>query len=90
MQDTMTLQQGLMEDVQGLPPESLALLREFAQFLKVKARGREAGSAAARKSPASLRPVNLEGIWKDCDVSPEVLAEARREMWGEYLRGDAS
>lgn len=89
MQDTLTLQQGLMEDVQGLPPESLALLREFAQFLKVKARGRKPGAAAARKSPASLRPVNLEGIWKGHDFSPEVLAEARREMWGKYSRDDA-
>ena len=86
MQDNMTLQQGLMEDVQGLPPESLALLREFAQFLKSKTRTVE--PKAGRQKSTTI--AKLDGLLAGHDFSPEVIAEARREMRGEYLRGDAS
>jgi len=43
------------------------------------------------KKAASRRPCrSLKGLWADLgtDVSPEDIAEARREMWGGFPRGD--
>jgi hypothetical protein len=36
--------------------------------------------------PAELSP--LRGLWKGVDISEEEIAEARREMWGNFPRED--
>jgi hypothetical protein len=33
-----------------------------------------------------FRPVKLKGLLKGYDFSPELIAEARREMWGNFPR----
>jgi hypothetical protein len=36
--------------------------------------------------PAELTP--LRGLWKGLDIKDEEIAEARREMWGNFPRED--
>jgi hypothetical protein len=76
---TVTAQQ-LYEQIQNLPQESLLELARYIEFLRFKAG--EAQPKAETVSP--LRVVKLGGILKGYDFSPELLAEARREMWKKF------
>ena len=31
---------------------------------------------------------SLRGLWRDLDITEEDIAEARREMWGDFPRED--
>ncbi len=46
---------------------------------------REAQSAAA---PPPGQRKSLRGLWRGLDISDEDIAQARREMWGDFARGD--
>jgi len=46
---------------------------------------REVQSAAA--PPPSQRK-SLRGLWRGLDISDEDIAQARREMWGNFACGD--
>jgi len=43
-----------------------------------------------KKATSPGRRRSLKGLWADlgAEVSPEDIAEARREMWGGFPRGD--
>ena len=69
--------QNIIEQIKVLPPESLDDLASYVEFLRFKAQG----TGAPASSPEKLRIVNLRGLLKGYDFSPEFLAEARREMW---------
>ena len=67
----------IFELARQLPPESLADLVRFVEFLRF----RDNIEAVKQPSIEENLLVSLEGILADYDVSPEALAEARREMW---------
>lgn len=77
MQTATNTAQNIIEQIKFLPPESLDDLASYVEFLRFKARGADAPAA----SPEKLRIVNLRGLLDGYDFSPELLAEARREMW---------
>lgn len=63
--------------VRTLPPEKQQKVLDFVESLE---------NESARKPP--LRSV--EGLWADLDfdLTDEDIAEARREMWGNFPRED--
>jgi hypothetical protein len=71
----MTLEEQLLEKLRDLPPEKKKEVLDFVDFLKEK------GSA---KKPRR----SLLGLWADLNfhVTEEDIAEARREMWGNFPR----
>lgn len=80
MLSTTTTPQQLFEQIKTLPSDSLDELATYVDFLRFKARKIEAAQPAEKP----LRVIKLRGLLKGYDFSPEVLAEARREMWRKY------
>ncbi len=75
MQSLANLEQTLLENLRQLPPEKQQEVLDFAEFLRQK---------TALKQPHR----SLKGLWADLDIhiSEEDIAEARREMWGNFPR----
>ena len=71
----MTIEEMVLEKLRGLPPEKQREVLKFVESLKPN---------EDTKKP--LR--SLEGIWEDLniDITEEDIAEARREMWGNFPR----
>ena len=71
----MTIEEMVLEKLRGLPPEKQKEVLEFVDSLK---------PAEGAKKP--LR--SLEGLLEDLhiDITDEDIAEARREMWGNFPR----
>ncbi|MGB7726795.1 MAG: hypothetical protein WBL50_02100 [Candidatus Acidiferrum sp.] len=71
----MTLEQKVLEKLRDLPPEKQKVVLDFVESLQ-----NENGSASELQS--------LEGLWLDLDIhiTEEDIAEARREMWGNFPR----
>ena len=71
----MTIEEMVLEKLRGLPPEKQKEVLEFVDSLN---------PAGGAKKP--LR--SLEGLWEDLniDITEEDIAEARREMWGNFPR----
>jgi hypothetical protein len=74
--------QDICQQIAELPQESLAELAKYIEFLRFKASGAQKGKQA--KKPVHIR--DLEGLLEGYDFSPEFIAEARREMWGNFPR----
>ena len=70
----MTIEEKVLEKLRELPPEKQEEVLAFVDGLKSKE------PKAPRKS--------LLGLWKDLDVhiTDEDIADARREMWGNFPR----
>jgi Protein of unknown function (DUF2281) len=71
----MTIEEQVLEKLRDLPPEKQKEVLDFVDFLKEK---------NGTKKP--LR--SLLGLWADLDIhiTEEDIAEARREMWGNFPR----
>lgn len=71
----MTIEEQVLEKLRALPPEQKKEVLEFVDSLKEKTDSRR-----PRKS--------LLGLWADLNVhvTEEDIAEARREMWGNFPR----
>ncbi|HSK73357.1 MAG TPA: DUF2281 domain-containing protein [Pyrinomonadaceae bacterium] len=71
----MTSEEALLEKIKVLPPDLKREVAHFVEFLQTKVQ---------KQTPR----VSLEGIWADMDVNitEEDIAEARREMWGNFPR----
>lgn len=82
MQSTTTTAQHIFEQIKTLPSDSLDELATYVDFLRYKTR--KAEDAVPTEKP--LRAVKLGGLLKgyNVDVSPERLAEVRREMWRKF------
>lgn len=79
MQATTTLYEAIMEQAKQLSPqEKIELINLLLTEVK---------SEIEAKSP---RPPHepLLGLWKNVDISEDDIAEARREMWGNFPRED--
>jgi hypothetical protein len=71
----MTIEQQVLEKLRELPPEKQKEVLEFVDSLKADSEPR-----MPRRS--------LRGLWADMGfhVTEEDIAEARREMWGNFPR----
>lgn len=71
----MTIEQQVLEKLRGLPAEKKEEVLRFVESLQEESTG---------KSPRR----SLSGLWKDMGfhVTDEDIAEARREMWGNFPR----
>ncbi|MFZ0582087.1 MAG: DUF2281 domain-containing protein [Candidatus Acidiferrales bacterium] len=71
----MTIEEQVLEKLRELPAEKQKEVLDFVAFLKEK--------NGSRKPLRSLR-----GLWKgfDIHITEEDIAEARREMWGNFPR----
>ena len=69
----MTVKQQVLEKLRALPPEKQMEVLDFVDFLKQKK-----GTKKPRRG--------LRGLWKDLniDITEEDIAQARREMWGNF------
>jgi len=81
MSDGTALAQKIQEEVLTLPEESLPELEKFIEFLRFKTKPRKPRRA---ETNPPLKIVKLGGILEGIDFSPEMLAEARREMWHKF------
>jgi hypothetical protein len=74
-QGTVTIEQQVLEKLRGLPPDKQKEVLDFVDFLK------------ERKETTGPRR-SLLGLWKDLNIhiTEEDIAEARREMWGNFPR----
>ena len=74
------IEQAILEKLRELPAEKQREVFDFASFLA----GRMPGSETAPKKPRE----SMYGVCKDLniDLSPEAIAEARKEMWGNFPR----
>ncbi len=71
----MTIEEIVLEKLRGLPPEKQKQVLEFVDSLKPD---------GGTKKPLH----SLEGLLEDLnvDITEEDIAEARREMWGNFPR----
>lgn len=71
----MSLEELVMEKMRDLPPERQKEVLDFVEFLKLKS------------APAAPRR-NVRGLWADLGIklTDQDIAEARREMWGNFPR----
>jgi hypothetical protein len=71
----MTIEEQVLEKLRELPPERQEKVLQFVDSLREK--------NLAKKPLRSLR-----GLWKalKIDITEEDIAQARREMWGNFPR----
>jgi len=71
----MTIEEMVLEKLRGLPPEKQREVLRFMESLK---------PSRGPKKPLG----SLEGLLEDLnvDITEEDIAEARREMWGNFPR----
>jgi hypothetical protein len=71
----VTIEQLLVEKLRGLSPEKKREVLNFAQSL---------AQDEGRTKPLT----SVEGLWADLNIqiTEEDIAEARREMWGNFPR----
>lgn len=82
--------QEIHREIEKLPPESLADLADYIAFLRFKSTNSTDLSAidvTANEPP--LHIINLRGILRDHDFSPELLRETRQEMWHKFQMEEA-
>ena len=72
----MTIEEQVVEKLRDLPPEKQKEVLEFVDSLKEK-------NGGPKKPLRSLR-----GLWagRNIHITEEDIAEARREMWGNFPR----
>ena len=71
----MTIEQAIVEKLRVLPVEKQQEVLDFVEFLQ-------------RKSTPKPPRRSLKGLWADIkiDITEADIAEARREMWGNFPR----
>jgi len=68
--------QQIYQALENLPPESLAQVARCVERLQAK-----------QPRKAEPQPVaGLEGLWEGVQFTEEDIAQARREMWGHFVR----
>jgi hypothetical protein len=72
----MTIEEQVLQRLRDLPPEKQKEVLDFVELLKEK-------NGGPKKPLRSLR-----GLWADLNmhITEEDIAEARREMWGNFPR----
>jgi hypothetical protein len=73
----MNLEQAVLDKLRELPPDKQQEILDFAEFLQQKNRPR--------------KPLkSVKGLWAnlDIEITEEDIAQARKEMWGNFPRED--
>jgi len=73
----MTIEQQIQEKAAALPPDKRQELLDFAEFLQQKV-----SSQTKRPWKSLMGALARPGL----DITEEDIAEARREMWGNFPR----
>ena len=69
--------------------EALTRVRELSPVDKARLIERILPDIERELKTARTRPPkSLRGMWRGLDITKEEIAEARREMWGEFPRED--
>jgi hypothetical protein len=73
----MNLEQAVLDKLRTLPPDRQQEVLDFAEFLQQK---------NLLKRPLK----SVKGMWDhlDMDITEEDIAQARKEMWGNFTRED--
>ena len=73
----MGIAESVLTKLRSLPPDKQQEVVDFVDFLHAR---------SLRTRPKGT----LEGLWADfgVDITEEDIAEARREMWGNFPRDD--
>jgi hypothetical protein len=73
----MDLEQAVLDKLRELPPNQQQEVLDFAEFLHQK---------NILKRPLK----SVKGMWAnlDMDITEEDIAQARKEMWGNFPRAD--
>lgn len=73
----MTIEEVVVEKLRGLPVDKQQAVLDFVEFL-------------LQKSVAQPPRRRLLGLFADLnvDITEEDIAEARREMWGNFVSGN--
>jgi hypothetical protein len=73
----MGIAESVLTKLRSLPPDKQQEVVDFVDFLHAR---------AVRPRPKGT----VEGLWADfgVDITEEDIAEARREMWGNFPRDD--
>jgi hypothetical protein len=73
----MNLEQAVLDKLRELPPNQQQEVLDFAEFLQQK---------NLLKRPLK----SVKGMWANLDmnITEEDITEARKEMWGNFPRGD--
>jgi hypothetical protein len=73
----MSIEKSVLEKLVKLPVEKQKEVLAFVESLE-------------KKTSSPHRRRSLKGLWAGlaAEVSPEDIADARREMWGGFPRGD--
>ena len=69
----------IVRALDDLPPESLASVAEFVEFLRAKV-------GVKRPVQSARRVVKLGGLWQGYSFSEEDIRAARREVWADLGR----
>ncbi len=87
MTHSAALAQKIYKQIQDLPEENLAELAKFVEFLRFKAQTATKRSTKKTQRLSTQQIVKLDGLLKGYDFTPELIAEARREMWKKFEGG---
>lgn len=69
--------------------EALALVRQLSSVDKTRLIERISPDIQRElKTGRSIPRKSLRGLWRGLDITEEEIAEARREMWGNFPRED--
>ncbi|MDB9514705.1 DUF2281 domain-containing protein [Kamptonema animale CS-326] len=73
----MNLEQAVLDKLRALPPDKQQEILDFAEFLQQK--------SLPKKTLKSVK-----GMWAnlDMEITEEDIAQARKEMWGNFPRED--
>lgn len=73
----MNLEQAVLEKLRTLTPDKQQEVLDFAEFLN-------------QKQPPKRPLKSVKGLWADLkvDITEEDIAQARKEMWGNFPRED--
>lgn len=78
------LAEKISKQLKTLPEESLIKVAHYIDALLSDARKTVRKPTTPRNPKHPLRIIKLGGILKGYDFSPELLAQARREMWKKF------
>lgn len=73
----MNLEQAVLDKLRTLTPDKQQEVLDFAEFLQ-------------HKTPPKRPLKSVKGLWADLkvDITEEDIAQARKEMWGNFPRED--
>lgn len=74
----------IYQQILELPQETLIDIAKYIEFVRFKTG--KARSKTKHEPPFRPPKVKLGGLLKGYDFSPEFIAKARQEMWGNFPR----